>query len=71
MILIKLACSVYFRAKIPQKTILCFIQLGQSDKIIQYAKSENYNPNWNELLGYVQAMKRDDVKIFASSFKCK
>lgn len=63
----KLACSVYYRAKVPQKTILCFIQLGQSSKIVQYAKSENFNPNWSDLLGHVQSMKRDEVKVFAQS----
>ena len=61
----KLAASVFYRAKVPAKTILCFIQLGQSGKIVQYCKTENYTPKWPDLLGHVQRLKRDDVKAFA------
>jgi len=61
----KLAASVFYKAKVPAKTILCFIQLGQSSKIVQYCKTENYTPKWGDLLGHVQRLKRDDVKGFA------
>jgi len=61
----KLAASVFYRAKVPAKTILCFIQLGQSAKIVQYCKTESYTPKWPDLLGHVQRLKRDDVKAFA------
>ena len=61
----KLALLVYTTAKVPQKVALCLIQLGQSDKIVPYAKSVNWTPQWPELLAHVQQMRRDDVKNFA------
>ncbi|ETO05096.1 hypothetical protein RFI_32304 [Reticulomyxa filosa] len=64
---VKLAASIYYGAKIPQKTILCFIQLGQASRVVEYCKQENYTPKWPELLAHVQQMRRDDVKEFAQS----
>jgi clathrin heavy chain len=61
----KLALAVYYRAEVPEKAILCFIQLGQSSKVVEYAKSVSYTPNWAELLARVQSFRRDDVKDFA------
>jgi len=41
---LRLACSVFFRAQVPTKTIGCFLQLGEYAKIIQYAKSVRFTP---------------------------
>eukprot|EP01084_Bolivina_argentea_P125668 222620_1 len=60
-----LAAYVFHHAKVPAKTILCFIRLGRIGKIVQYCKTENYTPKWTDLLGHVQRLKRDDVKAFA------
>ncbi|ETO04401.1 clathrin heavy chain, partial [Reticulomyxa filosa] len=64
---VKLAAAVYYGANIPQKTILCFIQLGQASRVIEYCKQANYTPKWPDLLAYVHQMRRDDVKEFAQS----
>ena len=61
----RLAASVYYRAKVPEKTIQCMIRLGQSSKIVGYCKAEKYSPNWSYLLVRVHRLKRDDVMAFA------
>ena len=39
-----------YKKKIAPKTILCFIQLGQANKIVQYCKTEEYTPDWKKVL---------------------
>lgn len=62
----KLACSVYLRANVPEKTILCFCQMGHFNKIPDYAKSVGYTPNYADLLMRLHATRRDDAKPFAA-----
>lgn len=47
---LKLACSVYLRAQCHQKAIGCFLQLGEFDKIVAYARSVNFTPDYRLLL---------------------
>ena len=61
----RIAATVYYYAKVPAKTILCFIKSGKSDKVIQYCTNEDYKPNWANLLENVQKMNRENVAIFA------
>lgn len=62
---IKLACSVYLRANCPEKAILCFLQLGEFDKIVAYAKSVNYTPNYQLLLQQIHRINREQALAFA------
>jgi len=61
----KLACSIYLRAGIPEKTILCFLRMGHQDKIVDYAKSVKYTPNYPDLLRMLHQAQRDQAKDFA------
>jgi len=62
---LKMACSVYLHGKIPQKTILCFLRMGHWDKVMEYAKKENYTPDYPTLLRQLHQAKREDAKNFA------
>jgi len=62
---VKLACSVYLHGGVPEKTILCFLNMGHWDKVQEYAKKNNYTPNYPMLLGKLLQAKRDDAKPFA------
>ena len=61
----KLALEVYKQVQCHQKVALCWIELGQAEMIVTYAKSVNWTPVWADLLANVQKMRRDDVKTFA------
>ncbi|CAL8108322.1 unnamed protein product [Orchesella dallaii] len=45
-----LALSVYLRANVPNKVILCFAEAGQFEKIVLYTKKVGYNPDYMILL---------------------
>eukprot|EP01084_Bolivina_argentea_P255066 428920_1 len=61
----KLAATIYYKSKIIFKTILCFIKLGNWDKIIQYCINENYTPDWKQLLKHFHEMNKENVVLFA------
>ena len=46
----KLALSVYLRASVPHKVIVCFAENQQYDKIVAYAKTVGYTPDYSSLL---------------------
>lgn len=62
---LKLACSVYLRAKCPEKAIGCFLQLGQFQKIIAYSKSVNFKPDYTHLVTQLHRVNREQAKEFA------
>eukprot|EP01083_Nonionella_stella_P040976 111112_1 len=64
---LKLACSVYLRAKCSEKAIGCFLQLGQYDKIIAYAKSVDCQPDYKHLVTQLHLVNREQAKTFALS----
>ncbi|KAJ2160687.1 Clathrin heavy chain [Coemansia sp. RSA 552] len=55
-----LALSVYLRANVPAKVVVCFAQSGQFDKIVQYCKKVGYQPDWVPLL--MQMARTDGEK---------
>jgi len=62
---LKLAATVYYRAKCRWGCMTCFIKMGLSGKLIAYALSENFAPNWAQILRHVRRLRRDDVVAFA------
>lgn len=62
---LRLACSVYYRAQCSTKTIGCFLQLGEYQKLIAYAKSVNFSPDYGTLLGQLHRFKPEDARAFA------
>ncbi|KAJ1913951.1 Clathrin heavy chain [Mycoemilia scoparia] len=62
-----LALSIYLRANVPPKVVLCFAQAGQFDKIIQYCQRVDYTPDWVALLQQVARADPDKAKDFATS----
>lgn len=63
---VKLACSVYLRSNVPEKTILSLLQLGEFNRTIEYAATVNFQPNWGALVGQLHRFNREQAKEFAS-----
>eukprot|EP00742_Colponemidia_sp_Colp-10_P000714 GILJ01000776.1.p1 GENE.GILJ01000776.1~~GILJ01000776.1.p1 ORF type:complete len:1719 (+),score=373.80 GILJ01000776.1:96-5252(+) len=62
---VNLALSVYLRANAPAKVITCFVEQGQYDKIIAYAKKVNFTPDYVFLLRNIIAVNPDGACNFA------
>jgi len=60
-----LALSVYLRAVCPIKVIYCFVETGQFEKIILYAKKVNYSPEYISLLRHILRVNPDAGLKFA------
>ncbi|KAJ1946283.1 Clathrin heavy chain, partial [Linderina macrospora] len=60
-----LALSVYLRANVPNKVVICFAQSGQFDKIVLYCKKVGYTPDWVPLLQQVTRVDGDKACDFA------
>jgi len=60
-----LALSVYLRAVVPLKVVQCFVETGQYQKIILYAKKVNYTPDYIFLLRCIMRMNPDHGQQFA------
>lgn len=61
-----LALSVYLRANIPQKVIICFAETNQFQKIVLYAKKVNYTPDYIFILRNVMRSNVDNGTTFAT-----
>ncbi|KAJ2576567.1 Clathrin heavy chain [Coemansia sp. RSA 1807] len=62
-----LALSVYLRANVPAKVVLCFAQSGQFDKIVLYCKKVGFTPEWVQLLMQIARVDGDKACDFALS----
>lgn len=62
---LKLACSIYYRSQCPAKTVGCFLQLGQFDKIIPYAKSVGFVPDYPVLVQQLHRFNPEQARGFA------
>lgn len=60
-----LALSVYLRANVPNKVILCFAETGQFQKIVLYAKKVGFEPDYVSLLRNVMRSNPDSGVQFA------
>ncbi|XP_063694625.1 clathrin heavy chain 1-like isoform X2 [Bolinopsis microptera] len=60
-----LALSVYLRANIPQKVIICFAETNQFQKIVLYAKKVAYTPDYIFLLRNVMRGNVENGAAFA------
>uniref|UniRef100_H2ZKQ9 Clathrin heavy chain n=1 Tax=Ciona savignyi TaxID=51511 RepID=H2ZKQ9_CIOSA len=60
-----LALSIYLRANIPNKVIMCFAETGQFQKIVLYAKKVGYTPDYVFLLRNVMRVNPETGKQFA------
>lgn len=63
----KLALSVYLRANVPNKVVLCFAENRQYDKIVAYAKTVGYTPDYNSLLYNIARTDPDSTVAFANA----
>ncbi|RNA31500.1 clathrin heavy chain, partial [Brachionus plicatilis] len=61
-----LALSVYLRAVVPMKVIQCFVETGQYQKIVLYAKKVNYQADYTYLLRCIMRMSPDSGVQFAN-----
>ncbi|KAI9320245.1 hypothetical protein BX666DRAFT_2104787 [Dichotomocladium elegans] len=61
-----LATSVYLRANIPNKVVLCFAESGDYEKILPYSKTANYTPDYNSLLYNLARINPDKAVAFAN-----
>ncbi|CAO3637493.1 unnamed protein product [Mucor fragilis] len=62
-----LALSVYLRAEVPNKVVLCMAENRQYDKILAYAKTVGYSPDYASLLYNIARTEPDKAAEFASS----
>ena len=62
---LRIACTVYYRSQSSTKVIGCFLQLGEYQKLIAYAKSVNFIPDYPALLGQLHRFKAEDARNFA------
>ncbi|KAI7870822.1 hypothetical protein BDF14DRAFT_1879064 [Spinellus fusiger] len=62
-----LALSVYLRAKVPNKVVMCFAENNQYDKILAYSKTFGYEPDYNSLLYNIARTNPDKATEFATS----
>ena len=60
-----LALSVYLRAVVPLKVVQCFVETGQYQKIILYAKKVNFAADYIFLLRCIMRMNPDHGQQFA------
>jgi clathrin heavy chain len=60
-----LALSVYLRANVPNKVIMCFAETGQFQKIVLYAKKVGFEPDYVVLLRNVMRVNPDAGAQFA------
>lgn len=60
-----LALSVYLRANVPNKVIMCFAETGQFQKIVLYAKKVGYTPDYVSLLRQIMRTNPDQGATFA------
>ncbi|CEP17142.1 hypothetical protein [Parasitella parasitica] len=62
-----LALSVYLRAEVPNKVVLCMAENQQYEKILAYAKTVGYSPDYASLLYNIARTQPDKAAEFASS----
>ena len=62
-----LALSIYLRAHAPNKVIMCFAETGQFNKIVQYAKKVNFQPDYVFLLRNIMRINPEQGTQFAQS----
>ncbi|CAH1801405.1 unnamed protein product [Owenia fusiformis] len=60
-----LALSVYLRANVPNKVIMCFAETGQFQKIVLYAKKVGYTPDYIFLLRNIMRLNPEQGTQFA------
>jgi len=60
-----LALSVYLRANVPNKVIMCFAETGQFQKIVLYAKKVGYTPDYILMLRNVMRVNPESGAQFA------
>jgi clathrin heavy chain len=60
------ALSVYLRANVPNKVIMCFAETGQFQKIVLYAKKVGFEPDYVTLLSNVMRTNPEAGAQFAS-----
>jgi clathrin heavy chain len=60
------ALSVYLRANVPNKVIMCFAETGQFQKIVLYAKKVGFEPDYITLLRNVMRVNPEAGSQFAS-----
>eukprot|EP01119_Soliformovum_irregulare_P023468 TRINITY_DN818_c0_g1_i1.p1 TRINITY_DN818_c0_g1~~TRINITY_DN818_c0_g1_i1.p1 ORF type:complete len:1708 (+),score=626.33 TRINITY_DN818_c0_g1_i1:60-5183(+) len=63
----KLALSVYFRAGVHPKVIMCFAETGQYDKIVPYCQKVGYKADWTTLLNRLIQFNPEAAATFAAN----
>lgn len=63
----RLALSVYLRGEAHNKTIQCFAETGEFDKIVLYAKKVNFTPDYIMVLRMILRSQPDKATSFAIS----
>lgn len=62
-----IAFVIYEKAHVAPKVVACLAELGQFDRIIPYAESQNYSPNYDALLAHIVTINPDKGAEFATN----
>eukprot|EP00929_Paragymnodinium_shiwhaense_P056354 TRINITY_DN2820_c0_g1_i2.p1 TRINITY_DN2820_c0_g1~~TRINITY_DN2820_c0_g1_i2.p1 ORF type:complete len:1724 (-),score=606.43 TRINITY_DN2820_c0_g1_i2:339-5510(-) len=61
----RFALSIYLRANAHQKVITCFVEQGQYDQIVAYAKKTGYTADYSQLLQNMVSLNPEGASNFA------
>ncbi|KAI9795364.1 MAG: hypothetical protein M1833_007212 [Piccolia ochrophora] len=64
---INVALDIYLRAKAPQKVVAAYAETGQFEKILPYARENNYNPDFTSLLQHIVRINPEKGAEFATA----
>lgn len=62
-----IAFAIYERAHVAPKVVACLAELGQFERIIPYAESQNYSPDYDQLLRHIVQINPDKGAEFATN----
>ena len=64
---VQLALSIYLRANVPNKVVAAFVETGQFEKILPYAKANHYQPDYAQLLQHIVRVNPEKGAEFATT----
>lgn len=64
---INMALAIYLKANVPHKVVAALAETGQTDKILAYATSAGYQPDYVQLLQHIVRTNPDKAVEFATN----
>eukprot|EP01103_Thecamoeba_quadrilineata_P002480 TRINITY_DN12433_c0_g1_i1.p1 TRINITY_DN12433_c0_g1~~TRINITY_DN12433_c0_g1_i1.p1 ORF type:complete len:1676 (-),score=402.97 TRINITY_DN12433_c0_g1_i1:60-5087(-) len=64
---VKLALHVYYKAEVHAKVVAILVEMGQSDKVVDYCIKTSYNPDWSTLLRNIISVQPQTAVSFTTA----